>query len=311
MAPARVTLAHRLVYAAARVAIALAQCVPETVAYRLASWLGQVYFVCAPRRRQFALRLLRNAFPGRADRELLAIARRATGNLFMVPLDLVHATRWLARGRLLDRVDVGGVPENSLPPGPWIGVTAHLGSWEVAAVTIAHLVPETHAVVRVFKNPLLQRFLARSRQACGLHLHARRGGIRDLARALARGAVGLQAVDQNQRLRGVFAPFFGELASCERGAAALALRHGYSVRSGWAERLGARFRFRLHVDGPIPCELTGDRRQDLVRLVAAVNRRIEGYILRCPDQYLWIHDRYRTRPPAEPSLAPDADEATA
>jgi KDO2-lipid IV(A) lauroyltransferase len=311
MARARVTFVHRLVYAAARVAIAFAWCVPEIVAYRLASWLGQVYFLCAPRRRRFARRLLRNAFPGRADRELRAIARRATGNLFMVPLDLVHATRWLARGRFLERVEVVGAPVGGLPPGPWIGVTAHLGSWEVAGITIAHLVPETHAVVRVFKNPLLQQFLARSRQACGLHLHARRGGVKDLARALARGAVGLQVVDQNQRLRGVFAPFFGELASCERGAAALALRGGYALRSGWTERLGRRFRFRMHLDGPIPFERTGDRRQDLARLVAAVNRRIEGYILRCPDQYLWIHDRYRTRPPAEPSLAPDADEATA
>ena len=151
-------------------------------------------------------------------------------------------------------------------------------------------------VVQSFKNPLQQRYITESRAKVGLHLHPRRGGIRGLARALARGCVGLQAVDQNQRRRGVFVPFFGRLASTERSAATLAVRKGYPIMVGSCRRVGRGFRFKTHIDALIYGEATGDTEADVERLVRRINERLEQHILAAPEQYLWIHNRYRTRP---------------
>ena len=302
-----VTFGHRAVYLLARGGIALANLLPEPLAYGLAGTLGRLFLRFAPRRRALALTMLRRAFPGRADAELLAIARRATGNLFQVGVDLVRATRWIRSGRLRERIDFGDAPAIlEREPGGVLGLTGHLGSWEIAGLSVATLGRETHAIAREFKNPLIQRFLVRSRSAIGLNVHPRRGGIRAVAFALRRGHVCLQVVDQNQRLRGVFVPFFGELASTERSAARLALRMKAPIYVGAAVRSGRGFRFRVVLGERIAITPTGDVDADVAAVMTQVNRALERLILAWPEQYLWIHDRYRTRPPAQQPNEPTA-----
>lgn len=289
----RVRLRHRLVYWLGRAAIGVAAVMPQTIGYGLAAALGRLYFRCSRRRRQCALRFLTAAFPDRPQRELLRIGRIATGNVFKVPIDMCRLTRLLARGGdLRSVVDVTPL-DGLLPKPPYIAVTAHLGSWEVAAITMAQLSGRGHGVARVFKNPLLQRWILQNRRRGGLHVHPRRGGIKQLAAAVADGAVGLQVVDQHQRMRGVIAPFFGRPASCERSAASLALRHGYPMVVGGAVRVGSGFRFKMVSAAPFVPQQTGDRQADLRATVMQVNQRLETQIRAHAEQYLWIHDRYR------------------
>lgn len=284
---------QRSVYWLARLAIGAAARVPQGLGYAFAAALGRLYFRCSPRRRACALRFLQAAFPDRSERELLRIGRIATGNVFKVPIDMARLTRLLARGDSLRSVVDTRDVEPLLPQKPYLAVTAHLGSWEVAAVTMATLAGEAHGVARVSKNPWLQRWILRNRRAGGLVVHPRRGGIKPLANALKAGAVGLQVVDQHQRLRGVIAPFFGRPASCERAAATLALRGGYPIVVGGAVRVGAGFRFRMVSAPPFWPQKTGDRERDLRAVVVAINERLEGIIREHAEQYLWIHDRYR------------------
>jgi KDO2-lipid IV(A) lauroyltransferase len=166
---------------------------------------------------------------------------------------------------------------------------------------------QAHGVARVFKNPLLNAWILHNRRSGGLHIHPRRGGIRPLAAALKQGHVGLQVTDQHQRLRGVMAPFFGRLASCERAAASLALRGGHPIVFGAAIRVGYGFRFRMIAAKTLQPAVTGDREQDLRVLVTAMNQGLETMIRAAPEQYLWIHDRYRDRPSSGSSAAA-ADE---
>ncbi len=293
----RITIKHRISYAALRVALWSIGLMPRALAYGCAAMLGRCYFHVARRRRRLAMEFLRLAFPdGKSERELRRIGARATGNVFKVPLDMIYSTKVIEQGNFLDHVDVSETREH-LPDGPLIGVTAHLGSWEVAAIHYAAMGRETHVVVQFFKNPLQQRFITANRRRAGLHLHARRGGLRGMARALARGCIGLQAVDQNQRRRGMFVPFFGKLASTERSAATLALRKGYPIMTGTCRRVGSGFRFKTYIDELIYPQATGNLQEDVEQLAAQINERLEQQILDAPDQYLWIHNRYRTRPP--------------
>lgn len=289
----------RVEYALGRGAIGLAAVVPEWLGYGAASLAGRVFYWCSPRRRRAALHMLRNAWPDRPTRDLHRIAARATGNIFKVPVDMARITRLLARGGSIRSVVDHEEFERLLPEPPFLGLTAHLGSWEMAAVGMATLTKEAHGVARAFRNPLLQQWLLDNRRRGGLHIHSRRGGIRGMTAALERGAVGLQVVDQNQRKRGVFVPFFGEIASTERAAVSLARRLRLPVVVGACVRVGSGFRFRLLASPPFCVEDTGDAEADVRNAMVEVNRRLEQHIRAHPDQYLWIHERYRTKPQPE------------
>ena len=308
----KVRLVDRVVYWVARSAIAVAARVPQWLGYGFAALLGRLFFRLDRRRRGYALHMLKNAFPERSERELLRIGALATANLFKVPLDMARLTRLLAGGSNLDSVVDGmAVMTDLAARKPMFGLTGHLGNWEVSAAAMAQGLRGAYVVARVSKNPLLQQWILANRERCGLHILPRRGGIKDLAAAMERGAVGLQAVDQNQRLRGVFAPFFGQIASCERAAVSLALRRGYPITVGASLRVGRGFRFRFVCCEPFVLSNTGDKRKDLYDAVVTVNRHLEALIRSAPEQYRWIHDRYRTKAPhgVEAAAANDEDSA--
>ena len=288
-----VRVRDRVVYALGRAALFAVNLLPERPAYEIVGAVGRLYFRCSKKRQRYALRFLGNAYPDRSERELLDLGRVATGNIFKVSLDMVRVIPWLEKGRLEERLDFDEL--HNLPEPPFLGLAAHLGSWEMAAFAAALLRGETHGIARAFRNPLLNRFIVDNRRRAGFIVHPKRGGIRSLVRALEAGCVGLQAVDQRQRLRGVMAPLFGEMASSERAAAVLALRKGYPMAVGGVVRVGPGFRFRGVLTEPFHVEPTGDFEADVTRVVTEVNRRLEQLILAHPEQYLWIHNRYRDR----------------
>jgi len=294
LSAAPVSLKHRVEYVLVRAAFLFVAVVPEGLSYRVAGWLGGLFVRFSKRRRRCALRMLHNAYPDVTDdRALLKIARRGTGNLLRVVLDLARASRAIEKGTIADRIDMSEVVALKLP-APWFGITGHLGSWECAAIGVARITKEAHVTARVMNNPLAQRWLRENRALAGLIVHDRRGGVRGVARALENGFVALQAVDQNQRRRGVLMPFFGEPASTERAAAALAVRKGYPFVIAACIRQGVGFRFKVEIEEVLVPVITGDHAADVKDLVRRMNLALEKLILRFPDQYLWIHDRYKT-----------------
>jgi len=292
----RVTWRHRLEYALIRGLVSIVEVMPERLAYGVVGGVGRLFFRLARERRRLALRFLRHAFGSEVpEQKLLRLAADATANFFKVGLDGVRLLPWAERGRLLERIDFSAV-QGRFPPPPFLVVTAHLGCWEAGAMALAALGYEVHAVVKATRNPLLDRWIVDNRRRAGLHIHPRRGGIRRLARVLAGTGVAAMVVDQNQRLRPVIAPFFGALARCERSAAKLALRRRCPVVVAAVVRVGSGMQFRALMAEPIVLRRTGDAQHDLVTATTQINRLLEGLIMQAPEQYLWIHDRYRGAP---------------
>jgi KDO2-lipid IV(A) lauroyltransferase len=305
-----VTWRHRWQYGLVRVVASLVSLLPERLAYGVVGGAGRLFFRYAPVRRRLALRFLRQAYgPNVPESELMRLAARATANFFKVGLDAIRLLPWAARGRLLERVDISEVRDR-LPPPPFVVVTAHLGCWEAGAMALAAMGYDVHAVVKATRNPLLDRWILDNRRRAGVHIHPRRGGIRVLARVLGTGGVSAMVVDQNQRLRPVIAPFFGAPARCERSAAMLALRRGCPVVVASVVRVGPGMRFRGVTTEPLVLHSSGDRQRDLVAGTTQINARLEDLIRRAPDQYLWIHDRYRGAPPASPAPTQAASDGT-
>ena len=290
---ARITVWNRLGYAVMRAALAVVGVLPEGLAYRVVGWAGQTYVRFSSKRQKAGLRMLRNAYPNETDdRKLLRLARLGTGNLLKVSLDMMLIGKMVRTGRFSDRIDMSELAECGQAP-PWVGVTGHLGSWECGAMGVAGLVSQAHVTARLIKNPLAQAMLLEARRRGGLIIHDRRGGVRGIAPALAQGHVVMQVVDQHQRLRGVTAPFFGEPASCERAAATLAVRRSLPVMVAAGIRTGVGFRFKFVIQEILQPEPSGDLAADVQRLVERMNAALEQLILRFPEQYLWIHNRYR------------------
>lgn len=176
--------------------------------------------------------------------------------------------------------------------------TAHLGNWEFSAFAHALMTEPMAVVARPLDNPLLDDLVTRYRTMSGNRVIGRgQHFLRPLLETLgANGPVGI-LIDQNVTAdRGVFVDFFGRKACVDTGLARLAHRTGAPVLLGYALWSDGEQRYVLHFEPEIP--MTGDVLAD----TQAVHARLEAAIRRAPDQWLWIHRRWKTRPPGEPPL---------
>ncbi len=175
--------------------------------------------------------------------------------------------------------------------------TGHLGNWELSAFAHALLTEPMNVLVRPLDNSLIDKFVERRRALSGNRIITKKDAARTILRALQNNeAVGI-LVDQNSMLsEGVFIDFFG-IPACTNGTfVKLAARSGAAVIPGFAVWSPDEHRYVLHFLPPV--EITGDTRADTQRL----HHQIEQVIRAHPDQWLWIHRRWKTRPPGEPPL---------
>lgn len=297
-------------YVVVRLLLGVLGYLPERIAYGIGGAAGRLFFSLSERRRRIALDNLRQAMgPGRSDRDLLKMASTATGNIFKMVVDLARLARWGGNGRWVNRVDVQGIL-HCVPGGgrPFILISPHIGSWEVGLAAMSRTGLKISVIARQLKNPLLDKDAEMFRGSLGVEVYPRRGGMRYAVDALRRGRCLIALPDQNQRNRGIFVPFFGKLASTERSIAALAVRMDLPILTCSVVRVGKGFRF-TSVANVIRAETTGDRAKDIEDLTVRMNRELERYILDHPEQYFWIHDRYRTRPPEEKAWQSQALDA--
>jgi KDO2-lipid IV(A) lauroyltransferase len=176
--------------------------------------------------------------------------------------------------------------------------TAHLGNWEFSAFAHALMTEPMSFVVRPMDNPLLDDMATAYRTMSGNRLLGRgKDFLRPLVESLRRNeAVGI-LIDQNVTAdRGVFVNFFGRPACVDAGFARLAARTGATVLPGYAVWNNHEQRYVLHFDPPV--DITGDAEAD----TQAIHSRLEAAIGRHPEQWLWIHRRWKTRPPGEQPL---------
>jgi KDO2-lipid IV(A) lauroyltransferase len=175
--------------------------------------------------------------------------------------------------------------------------TAHLGNWELSAFSHSWMTAPMHIVVRPLDNPRLDAFVERYRALSGNHIIEKKDAARGILKALKSGdAVGI-LIDQNTTLdQGVFIDFFGRKACAGTAFAKLAHHSEAAVVPGFALWSDDEQRYILRFYPEIP--MSGDVAADTQRIHA----QLESVIREYPDQWLWIHRRWKTRPPGEPPL---------
>jgi KDO2-lipid IV(A) lauroyltransferase len=186
-------------------------------------------------------------------------------------------------------------------------VSGHFGLFELMGGWMAQRHPVSF-VVKPLTNPRVEAWIRSIRERTGAELISTGSGTRGILRALHRNRWVCILADQDARREGVFVPFFGVPASTPRGPAAIALRSGAPIIMAFIERQ-ADGRHRLEFQPPLALPPAGDPDPERT-LTAAHVRALEERIRRKPDQYFWLHKRWKTVPPAaaaaEPLPAPAA-----
>ncbi|HEY3789049.1 MAG TPA: lysophospholipid acyltransferase family protein [Urbifossiella sp.] len=311
-------------YLAVRLIICVVQAVPPRLAYHVADAVARVANACLRRRRETARDNIREAFPhldanpASVDRLVLNMYR----HFARVALEFLLISRKIRRSTLRryisfpDETAIGALLHSNRPV---LVVTAHFGNWELAGVAFGLLGYHTHAIARVLDNPYLERFFLRLRQASGQTIIAKRDDFARLDEVLEQGGNVATLADQDAGPRGVFVNFFGRPASTHKAVALLAIKYDAIMVVGSVPRL-ARSE-HSQAAGEIPAngletmfysyvlEEVIDPRDyaKLTRAAAlkAITERytaaFERFIRKHPEQYFWLHRRWKSQPPLRSS----------
>jgi Kdo2-lipid IVA lauroyltransferase/acyltransferase len=302
----RQKLAWRLQYVALRLVEAAMQCFSIDTNLKTARLAGRLLYRLDRRHRECALANLRASFPELGPKELDRLARRSCEHLVMVGAEVLCLPRLMSFNRFLDHLDLSQcldafhyVAEHR----PSLLVTGHFGNWEMVGFSISAMGFPPTSIARPLDNPYLNEHILRLRERTGQKILFKEGMTEEALGELRRGRpLGLIA-DQDAGRRGFFVPFFGRKASAYKSIAYLALEENARIFVGGAFRTGDRFHYKLVVTDVID---PADYPKGLDGAMAITERYtagIEKIVRMAPDQYLWVHRRWKTRPPEERKAA--------
>jgi len=271
---------------------------PLWISYPFGEALSRLVFFVDRRHRRVALANLGLAFGSGCGRdEIAAMARsnfRSLGQTFVDTCRLLC----LSPRTITDMVEVEGEEVLESPRARGQGiiyVTAHFGPWEYLPACSTHFAGEPLTVVaRPLDNPYLDRLLTALRRRWGSQIVEKRNALKVVLDVLRQGGNVGVLIDQHVRpSEGVFVNFFGHPACTTSAPALLALRSGAAVIPVVICREG-RGRFRILLGKEVSAPRTGAFKEDVVALTAAMTAALEELIRRRPEQWFWVHRRWKS-----------------
>jgi KDO2-lipid IV(A) lauroyltransferase len=181
--------------------------------------------------------------------------------------------------------------------------TGHIGAWELSSFGLSLFAHPLSFLVRRIDNPKIETMIDCARRSLGNRTIDKTSAAREMLQILRTGGTLGILVDLNTLDReAILVDFFGRAASTTFIVAKLALRTGAEVLPVFAPWDAEKNRFLLIVDEPLKVERTGDEEEDARRLTQQYTAVVEQYVRRYPDQWLWIHRRWKTRPEGEAQI---------
>jgi len=295
----------RLEYLVLRAVMGLLGALPLSLALRLGELGGLLAYALDVPHRRIGMVNLGFAFPERPVPVRRRILRGSFLNLGRMAAELAHLPR-LSDERLRDMVRFADEAWWQEAVG-WerstgvLVLSGHFGNWELLVFAHGKRGYPVHMVHRAIANPLVDRWLAELRRRAGTRMIRKSAGAGGVLHALHERGLLVLPIDQNStRGLGVFVDFFGLPASTNSGMARIALRSDAPIVPAFIVREGRSARHRVHVLPILQVERTGDPVEDVRRNTQRFTRVFEEMVRRHPEQWLWMHKRWKTRPPGEP-----------
>jgi KDO2-lipid IV(A) lauroyltransferase len=285
------------VYLLVRGVVATCQAIPIGVCYRLADGLAWLAYQIDRRHRQVALENLRHAFGDAwTDAERDRVVRAVYRHFLRMVMEMLHIPRALHLETWRDHVELGGqgpILDRFLDGGPMILVTGHFGNWEMMGYLFGLYGFPSSTIYRPLDNPYLDRYIKEFRGATGQQLIPKKGGSEQMVAVLEGGGLLSALADQDAGAKGLFVDFFGRPASTFKALALMAIQYQAPIAVGGARRIGPGFRYEIHCEELIePAEWACV--PDPVRWITQrYTSALERLIRRSPEQYLWLHRRWK------------------
>jgi Kdo2-lipid IVA lauroyltransferase/acyltransferase len=296
---------RKLEYAAAWPFIKILGILPRPLARAFAISLAQIVYLLHVRLRHVGMRNLAMVFPEKTEAERARILRGEFTSLGRQLAELCRFPKYTAQN--VDEVVVYDGLENyerAYARGKGVlFLTAHFGGWELSAFAHSLHGHWVNIVMRPMDNSYLDRMLERYRTMHGNKTVAKDDFVRGLLAAMKAGeTVGILMDTNMTPPQGVFVDFFGIPACTASGMARIALRTDSSVVPGFTIWDEAQGKYRLRFDPALELIRTGDQEADIVANTQMFTKVIEDYVRKYPEQWLWVHRRWKTRPEGQPPL---------
>ncbi len=296
---------HRIEYAPVGLLVRTLCALPRPMARAAGVLLAQAVYLLHPRLRRVGMRNLEMAFPEKTKAARRRILRAMFSGLGRQLTEFCRLPKY-TRQNVSEVAVYDGFENFAAARARGKGVlflTAHLGGWELGSFVHSLHGNPLHVVIRELDNPLVDRMVRRYRTLHGNDTFDKDDFARGLLAAMKKGETVGILMDQNMTPpQGVFVDFMGSLACTASGVARVALRTDAAVIPAftlWDRELR---KFRIRFDPPLPLTRTGNEEADIVANTAAFTKVIEEYVRRYPEQWLWVHRRWKTRPQGEASL---------
>lgn len=316
---------HPLIYAGVRSVCGLTGALGVERSIRLARWLSG-WYAGLPKnqhRLERAKGNLRWCFPDWDEPRVHACAVEAYRHLFTLGAEVMVSPRLLTPDAYASHVRVGSVEaglKELLADQPCLLVTGHCGNWELLGATMAALGFPMHALYRPMDIKPLDDWVYRTRAARGIDLVDKFGAAQRIPKLLEQGESVAFIADQNAGDRGLFVPFFNRLASAYKTIGVMAIRYRAPIICGAARRLSGgladpgedgagalRFRYRIDINDVIRPEDWEDQPDPVFYITARYRRAIEEMVREAPEQHLWMHRHWKSRPRHERTGSPFPD----
>ena len=296
---------RKLEYAAAWPFIKILGAMPRPLSRAFAIGISQVVYLLHFRLRQVGMRNLAMVFPEKSEAERARILRGVFASLGRQLAELCQFPKYTPEN-IDDVVTYDGLENYERAYARRKGVlflTAHFGGWELSAFAHSLHGHWLHIVMRPMDNEYLDQLLQNYRTMHGNKTVAKDDFVRGLLAAMKAGeTVGILMDTNMTPPQGIFVDFFGIPACTASGLARIALRTDAAVVPGFTIWDPALRKYRLRFDPALELIRSGDLEADIAANTQLFTRVIENYVRKYPDQWLWVHRRWKTRPEGQAPL---------
>jgi KDO2-lipid IV(A) lauroyltransferase len=294
-----------LAYAVVWIVLKIAGALPRRLARALAVAVARILFAATPKLRKTAEFNLKLAFPQWTHAQRAATTRGMVRSLGWMAAEFARMPRYTREN--IEEVIVLDGQENFLE-GQRRGkgvlfLTAHMGAWELSSFAHALYGYPLHYMARPLDNVPLDALVNRYRGLSGNAPIFKNESARAMLKILKdAGTIGILADQNTMREEAVFVDFFGVSACTTTGIARVALHTGAAVVPGYAVWDELLQKYRLRFEPPLELIRTGDTERDILENTQRFAKVIEEIIRKYPQQWVWVHARWKTRPAGEPPL---------
>lgn len=294
----RRSVRYFLVYGFVRTMIAISNAVPRRMWLAFCGWLGSVAYRFAAESRGLTVQHLNLAFPEKSQAEIRKLAQNTFRMLGKNAGEILRASR-IRSLKDLEKILVTHGYENFEKANARgkgvIFLTCHLGAFDLQVTNMALRGLNPNIIGTPLKDPRLNELLWEYRNAHGaIAIERGRETFRMIKVLKSGGSVAL-LIDQDTKVKTVFVDFFGRPAATPVGATIMALKTGAAVVPTYIH-LGNDGKQHMHILPEMEMVMTGDEEKDIQINTQALTHFIETQIRKHPDQWVWMHERWKTRP---------------